>query len=138
MGLFNKLLVGGGVVLAGAAARSWHKEAQETKLRRSSPLRFGEPVTQYEFTELAHEVARRTARVQEVAVDGMDVTIKVASNSGLTTWTADIDFNDYGHLTGTYWLSSENSDSLIPEHFASAMKARLETRVAEFRAGQLF
>jgi hypothetical protein len=46
----------------------------------------------------------------------MTVTLRVGSISGLSTWEAEIGFNHYGHLTGAYWLDTENTDSLIPEH----------------------
>jgi hypothetical protein len=78
---------------------------------------------------IARDVAKGTPRVEDVVVTGMSVTLFVRSNSGLTTWTAEIDFNDYGHLTGTYWLSTENSASLIPEHFANALQAQIQHRV---------
>lgn len=34
-----------------------------------------------------------------------------------------------GHLTGAYWLETENSDSLIPEHFADAMQQQIKSRI---------
>ena len=137
MGLFDKLLVGGGVMLVGALAKSCYKDAQETKRRKNSPLHFDEALTQSGFTEIAHDVAKRTPRVQHVVVTGMAVTLDVGSNSGLSTWTAEIDFNDYGRLTGKYWVSSENSDSLIPAHFAIAMQAQLSRHFGKDRAVQL-
>ena len=60
----------------------------------------------------------------------MTVTLEVGSISGLSTWSAEIDFNDYGRLTGAYWLLSENPDSLIPEHFADAVRAQIMSRLA--------
>lgn len=134
MGLLEKLLAGGAVVAAGAVARSLYKDAQETQRRKSSPLHFDERLTQADFIEIAHGVAERAPRVQQVVVTGMTVTLRVASNSGLSTWTAEIDFNDYGRLTGTYWVTSENSDSLIPEHVADGMKAHLLSRIEQDRA----
>lgn len=131
MGFFDKLLTGGGVVLIGAVARARLRSAQETKRRRNSPLSFDEGLTQREFIEVAHNLAKRTPRVESVGVAGMTVTLYVRSNSGLSTWTAEIDFNDYGHLTGTYWMVSENADSLIPEHFANAMQAQIARRIGK-------
>lgn len=129
MGVLDKLLTGGGIVVAGLLARSAYQDAQETRRRRASPLCFDEGVTQSEFIALARDVGKRTPRVGDVVVTGMSVTLFVRSNSGLSTWTAEIDFNDYGHLTGTYWLSTENSDSVIPEHFANALQAQIQSRV---------
>lgn len=140
MGLLEKLFAGGAVVAAGAVARSLYKDAQETQRRKNSPLHFDERLTQADFNAIAHEVAGRAPRVQQVVVTGMTVKLDVASNSGLSTWTAEVDFNDYGRLTGTYWVTSENSDSLIPKHVADGMKARLLSRIGQARtsAGSYF
>ena len=59
----------------------------------------------------------------------MTAAIDVRSNSGLTTWSARVDFNDYGHLTGNYWLETDNTESVIPEHFANSMQAEIRTRI---------
>lgn len=130
MGLLDKLLTAGGVAAVGVLAGSAFKNAQETSRRRNSPLCFDDGVTQSEFIEIAREIARRTPRVHDVSVTRMTATLSVRSSSGLTDWTADVDFNDYGHLTGTYWLESENTDSLIPKHFGDAVQREIETRVS--------
>ncbi len=130
MGFLDKLLTGGGVVLLGAAARTLYRDAQETQRRKNSPLCFDEVLTQSEFIEIARNIAKRTPRVEDVVVTGMTVTLHVGSISGLSSWKAEIDFNDYGHLTGAYWLDTENSDSLIPGHFANAMRAQIKSRVS--------
>ena len=130
MGFLDKLLTGGAVVLVGALARTAFRDAQETQRRKNSPLCFDDGLTQNEFIEIARDVAKRTPRVGDVVITGMTVSLYVRSNSGLTTWTAEVDFNDYGHLTGAYWLGTENSDSLIPEHFANAVQAQIRRRVS--------
>lgn len=84
----------------------------------------------------SRDLAKRTPRVQDVLVTGMIVTLHVKSNSGLTRWAAKIDFNDYGHLTGAYWLETENSDSLVPEHFARALQSQVARRVNGSNAEQ--
>jgi hypothetical protein len=129
MGWKDKLLVAGGVALLGAVVRNVHKAAQETKRRRSSPLLFDERLTQSDFSELVRNVEANTPRVTVARVEGMVVIIDVVSISGLSTWKAEIDFNDYGRLTGAYWLDSMNSDSLIPAHFAKAMQAEIKSRM---------
>lgn len=130
MGLADKLLAAGGVALLGALVRNGRKEAQETKRRTLSPLWFDPRLTQRDFSELIQEVAVRTPRVEAARVSGMTVTLEVASISGLSTWTAEIDFNDYGRLTGAYWLDTENPDSLIPEHFADTVQAQIKSRMS--------
>lgn len=131
MGLLDKLLVGAGVALAGAVVRGAFKEAQETKRRRSCPLRFEDGVSQDQFIAIVQDAAKHTPRVKDVRVNGMTVGLEVRSNSGLSTWAVEVDFNDYGRLTGTYWLESENSQSPIPEHFAKAVQTRIRERVTQ-------
>ena len=38
-----------------------------------------------------------------------------------------IDFNDYGHITGRYWIVSENEDSNIPYYIAYNIKSVIKT-----------
>lgn len=129
MGLLDKLLTAGGVAVVGAAATGAYRHAQETKRRKNSPLRFDEGITQSEFNEIVRDAAERAPRVQNAVTTGMSVTLYVKSNSGLSTWKAEIDFNDYGHLTGEYWLRSDNPDSLIPKYFVNAVRAQIVGRV---------
>lgn len=85
MGLLDKLLIGGGVVVAGIQAIAAYSEAQETKRRKSCPLTFNDGLTQSDFVEIARDVAKGTTRVDHVAVTGVTVTLRVRSNSGLST-----------------------------------------------------
>ena len=106
------------------------EEIRETKRRRSAPLRFDDGITPGEFATLAQEVGKRTPRVTDVVVTGMEAKLVVRSNSGLTEWTARVDFSDYGHLTGRYWLRTNNDESLVPKHFAKGMREQIQSRVA--------
>ena len=133
MGFFDKVLIGGGAVVAGTVARYLYQDHQETRRRRASPLSFADGITQSQFVDIVEELGRRTARVHRVVVDGMTVTLHVKSNSGLSTWSAELDFNDYGHLTGAYWLSTENTQSIIPKHFADALQEQVRSRVSSPR-----
>ncbi|WP_158282883.1 DUF2510 domain-containing protein [Nocardioides silvaticus] len=130
MGLFDKLATGMGVAVVGAVVASAAKNAQEEKRRRNSYLHFSDGISQEEFVELAERIGLRLPRVSEVFVIGMTVVLDVDSNTGLTTWSAVVDFNDYGHLTGTYWLNSENDDSPIPDRFADLMQAEVVRRLS--------
>ncbi len=134
MGFLEKVLWVGGAVAIGAAVRGSRKAAQENKRRVSSPLSFDDGITEPEFAEIAETAARGLPRLQSVHVDGMTCTVRVRSNSGLSTWTARVDFNDYGHLTGTYWLKAENADSIIPEHLAKLIQAEIRGRLTSSRS----
>jgi hypothetical protein len=134
MGLGNKLIAGAGILAAGVLAASGLGDALETIRRKSSPLCFDDGLSETEFIEMARETARRSPRTEAGVVTGMSVTLHVRSNSGLSTWAAEIDFNDYGHLTGKYWVKTDNSKSLVPGHFADAMQAQIQRRVGGFSA----
>jgi hypothetical protein len=40
-----------------------------------------------------------------------------------------LDFNDYGDLTGKYWLSQENYDSDLPQKFARTIQEEIKRRL---------
>lgn len=124
MGLLEKLVIGGGAVLGVA----WVRNAREESRRKACFPEFIDGISQDDFIAFAEDAARRTPRVSRVLVHDMRVALTVTSNSGLTTWTADVDFNDYGRLTGRYWISTENSDSLIPQHFAEILQGVVSQR----------
>jgi hypothetical protein len=129
MGFLDKVLTGGGIVLVGIQAKAAYSQAQETKRRKNSPLSFIDGLTQNDFVEIARDVAKGTPRVENVVVKGVTVTLYVQSNSGLSKWTAEVDFNDYGRLTGAYWLKADR-DSLVPEHFAKAVQKQVVERLS--------
>lgn len=129
MGLLDKVLVGGAVLLVGAGVRAKVRDVQETKRRRACVPQFDARLSADGFARLAADVASRTARVVRASVDGLTVTLVVRSNSGLTEWTAQADFNDYGRLTGTYWLTSQNDQSPIPRVFAKRLQDEILERV---------
>ena len=129
MGLFEKLLLSGGVAIAGIAAKRVYGNFQETRRRKSSPLQFTEALSPMTFNEIVQEAARKTPRVKGIAITGMTVDLHIRSNTGLTSWNTEVDFNDYGRLTGTYWLNSENKDSVIPKFFADLVESEIIRRI---------
>ena len=129
MGIFDKVLVGGIAALLGAGVRVMYKDAQETKRRQNSPLQFDSRLTEHQFADLVERIARKLPRFEGVDIAGMVVTLNVRSNSGLTSWTAKVDYNDYGRLTGRYWLTSENEQSPIPKFFADSVSDEILARI---------
>ena len=129
MGLIDKVLVGGLVALLGAGVRSLYQDAQEEKRRKNSPLQFEPELTQQDFIAIAERIAKIMPRSDGVEVSGMTAILTVRSNTGLTSWTAEADFNNYGRLTGRYWLTTENEQSPIPKVFADALKDEILARV---------
>jgi len=131
MGFLENLLTVDGITAIVDAIRDY-KDAKETSLRKNSPLCFEENLTQSDFAEIVRDAAKRTPRVEDAFTAGMTATLTVRSNSGLSTWKAEVDFNDYGQLTGKYWVDTQNSESIIPEYFAEAVK---RTVIARHRQG---
>ena len=113
------------MAIAGAVATGIFRNAAETRRRKGSPLQFDDALTPADFSAIVQEAARRTPRVKHSEVVGMTIVLHVRSNTGLSMWRAEADFNDYGRLSGTYWLSSENSNSVIPRHFADLVQAEI-------------
>lgn len=100
----------------------------ETSRRKASPPQFDYKLSQQDFIDIAGRIAKNTPRVSQVVATGLTVVLRVQSNTGLTSWTAEIDFNDYGKPSGRYWISSQNSQSPIPEFFAKAVGEELARR----------
>lgn len=113
------------VAIGEAIAEAKH-QAEEERRRREAPCEFTDGISEERFRELIEAAKQRTPRVTSCDVNNMTVTLHVKSQSGLTEWEADVDFSDFGHLTGRHWIRTENDDSLIPEHFAKLMKNAIE------------
>ena len=125
-------LIGAGVVgsllhVANKEKKEREEAAQEERRRKSCICRFNDGMTQREFVELVHREGKAISRLKTVSIEGPVVSGKVRTVSGLSHWSFEIDFNDYGHLTGRYWLDTDNDESTIPEvlagRIASAIKA---------------
>ena len=118
MGLLG-WIIGVGVVggLIHKSIRKTQAKKEEEQRRKNSPCRFEDGISAYEFEQIAISAGKKIKRLY-VSVIGPVIYGKVQSQSGISEWDFTVDFNDYGHITGNYWLSSDNSDSTIPGHFA--------------------
>lgn len=70
--------------------------------------------------------AKGIKRLADLRVDNTIVYGKVRSQSGLSEWQFQIDFNDYGVLTGSYWISSDNNDSSLPTVLADRIAQQIK------------
>ncbi|WP_288920921.1 hypothetical protein [uncultured Bifidobacterium sp.] len=104
-------------------------QKQEEERRRNSPLSLNNGITLNEFVSMANHIASRTKRITCITVDGLVIHATVQSQSHLTEWNFSVDFNDYGHLTGKYWLSSDNDDSIIPQWFADKLSTAIKGKL---------
>lgn len=97
--------------------------------RRNSFYAFNEGISEEEFRLMAFRVANRIRRLN-IIVDGPRIKGFVESQSGISTWEFIIDFNDYGHITGNWWITyRENIDSNIPNRFADLMENEIKQAI---------
>lgn len=115
-----------GVGICGYFIHLFVKQEKEEKHRKSICCNFFDGIPQGEFAYIAKKSAKQIKRITQIHVDGTIVYGTVRSQSGLSTWKFNLDFNDYGHITGRYWTYSENKDSLIPKHLGSIIQEELD------------
>ncbi len=127
--MIPQVLMGvGAVALAAFGIGTAVKSAKETAKRRATPVEWDPRFPREAFQDLVDRTAQRLPRVYASHTNGLIVTIHVKSNTGLTNWKAEVDFCDYGRLTGNYWITSENTQSPIPQALADAIVAEVHAR----------
>ena len=124
-----KTLIGGAAAVGiGATIKAANKSKQrrfqeeaEEERRRNTPCCFVDGISEKTFRKITKQTSKRFRRLKVTEVDGAVIYITYYSQSGLSDYEAIIDFNDYGHITGRYWLSNENDDSNLPDKFAECI-----------------
>lgn len=98
--------------------------------RPNMPCDFSEGVTQGDLAKFA-TLAAKSIKGKRIEVSAKGAVVKglVQSNSGLSTWMFSVDFNDYGHITGNYWLKSENEDSPVPQVIGNTIRSCIEMKL---------
>lgn len=111
------ILLGVGIVggVIAFAANEDKKAREERERRRGMVYEFTDGFSEEEFEEAVRMSAKTIKRIESIEVKWPDVYGWVRSNSGITSWTFHLDFNDYGKCTGKCWIDSENNDSQIPD-----------------------
>ena len=127
--------IGVGVAVAGfKKIRKTNKELEEAERRRKNAenrrkntvCRFDGAISKDEFNEMVKRSAKGIRRVASLYAADTVVHGLVRSQSGISEWGFTIDFNDYGKLTGAYWISSENTDSEIPGTIANRIAQQIK------------
>lgn len=99
-------------------AEKRRQASEEEERRRNAPRLFNDGITRNEFVVIVKRSKRGIKRIAELTTNEMVVYGVVHSQSGISDWKFKIDFSDYGHLTGKYWIATDNDDSDIPEIIA--------------------
>lgn len=127
MGAIGKIFGGIlGSAAIGGILYSVSKNHQEEKRRKSIPCCFLDVISKSEFEEMVKISKKNIKRLKDLYAEEAVVCGTVCSQSGISYWNFKIDFNDYGHLTGRYWLSSENNDSEIPSTVAKKVSSQIK------------
>lgn len=123
MGFLSTALIVG-VVGAGAVMliRDSIKEAE----RKATPCNFDNGISQTKFNSIIEIEIKKVDRIESFSINETTVRAWVRSQSGMSEWRFKIDFNDYGKITGNYWLTSKNTDSKIPESIAENIKKAIQ------------
>lgn len=95
----------------------WERTNSVNAKRREMPCFFNDGLSLSDFEEIAERAGRKIKRIKSVTVRGAVIYCTVESQTGYTDWDFSVDFNDWGHVTGTYWTQTDNDDSSIPHHY---------------------
>lgn len=105
-----------------ASQKKWEEEAR----RKESRCYFNEGLSFEEFERIALNVCKYTKRVSNAQVRGTIVYATMKSNSGISRYHFNIDFNDYGHITGKYWIRQANQESSLPTLVAERISEKIK------------
>ena len=124
-----KELIAAAIGISAISAVVSHSREEERR-RTESPFSFPDCISEDDFESIAYSAARIIKkRNLKISVNGPVIYGSFASQSGLSTYNFSVDFNDYGKLTGQYWIRTGNSDSTIPTKIASIIRDEIENRL---------
>ncbi len=106
--------------------RQWREEREREEKRKRTKCEFTDDLSSEDFKSIVLRSSRHFKRVRNVGVYGPIVIGFVKSHSNISEWKFNIDYNDFGRITGEYWLSSDNSDSNVPEKLAESIKNEIK------------
>ena len=116
-------IVGGGFLL------HEHKKQklleQEERRRKSCFCTFSDGISKNDYDSIVSKTARQFRRIKLVEIDNAIIHIEYYSQSHISKYYATIDFNDYGSLSGRYWIENDNEDSNLPYAFANRISEAL-------------
>ena len=94
--------------------------------RKNTPCKFNHGITFEEFSHIAHKTKKRIERIKNITICEAIIYCVVESQTGCSEWEFSVDYNNWGHITGTYWKNTENVDSNIPKHFGDMVSSEIK------------
>lgn len=122
MGFLLKAL---GVCLAVAGVQKIRHNIEEENRRKNTVCRFDGDISKEEFHAMVMRSGKGIRRITRLYAEEAIVYGTVRSQSGISEWCFRVDFNDYGKLTGAYWISTDNNDSDIPKIVADRIAQQI-------------
>ena len=105
----------------------YNRRERVRKKRRECPCLFCEGFTHDEFVNVANNNAKKIKRITNVSVHNSIIYCTVKSKTGLSSWEFSVDFNNWGHITGTYWILWNNHDSDIAEIYGNYVSREIQS-----------
>ncbi len=131
-GLLGLAAVGAGGLLAHLgkkAAEYAERVEEETKQRRSMEVQWPDEIGESEFEEIVRQCAKKwPLKIKQIFVNRTDVFVKVRGKERGELNEFQLDFNDYGRLTGRYWKSGQCYSTDIPDQLAERISTQLEKK----------
>lgn len=103
----------------------WERSRIVNQRRKATPCFFKDGLSEEEFKDIASRVGKKLRRVKSVSVRGAVIYCTVESQTGYSNWDFNVDFNNWGHVTGTYWQQTDNDDSSIPKHYGQMVSGEI-------------
>lgn len=66
-------------------------------------------------------------RIRQIEVDDARIKGLAESHTGRTTWWFTVDFNNWGHVTGTRWTWSQKADSKLAEKYGDCVAEEIKS-----------
>ena len=108
-------------------AKKLEQEKSREDYRKSIPCVFDNGITESEFAVIVRRAISNSRKIKDCLVSGPVVFCTVVSGVGDAYWSFKIDFNDFGHITGKYWILSDYEDVAYPTHIAKKIEKLIKT-----------
>lgn len=100
-------------------------------VRKDIICNYNEAVSFEDFERISKNIGSKINRIKDIKIDNGIITCIVISQTGASEWQFSVDFNNWGHITGTHWTYTENFDSSIPEHYGDLVAKEIKNIIEE-------